>query len=85
MLCGHDVTENGCSMADGAVTADDWRLAPHSWPALRSDAFTRAAVTGYGAKRVCAVGKRLLLRSYTDIDKIYSIMQTTSGAGMMIL
>lgn len=51
MLYGHDVTENGCSVADGAVTADGLAFGTYLHGLFDSDAFTRAVVNGLRARK----------------------------------
>lgn len=53
--------KNGCSVADGAVTADGLAFGTYLHGLFDSDAFTRAVVTGYGREKDLRRGKRLLL------------------------
>lgn len=82
--------KNGCSVADGAVTADGLAFGTYLHGLFDSDAFTRAVVNGLRARKGLRRGKRLCyadhkarqfdllaeaMRQHIDIDKIYTIMQ----------
>ncbi len=53
--------KNGCSVADGAVTADGLAFGTYLHGLFDSDAFTRAVVNGLRARKGLTPWKRLLL------------------------
>ncbi len=83
--------KNGCSVADGAVTADGLAFGTYLHGLFDSDAFTRAVVNGLRARKGLAPWETTFcyadhkarqfdllaeaMRQHIDIDKIYTIMQ----------
>lgn len=83
--------KNGCSVADGAVTADGLAFGTYLHGLFDSDAFTRAVVNGLRARKGFAPWETTFcyadhkarqfdllaeaMRQHIDIDKIYTIMQ----------
>ncbi|ECW8786941.1 cobyric acid synthase [Salmonella enterica] len=83
--------KNGCSVADGAVTADGLAFGTYLHGLFDSDAFTRAVVNGLRARKGLAPWETTFcyaehkarqfdllaeaMRQHIDIDEIYNIMQ----------